>query len=77
MNQEILTTLKDILFQLHVITSQNFIAMAQTQGEDPASEKTREYGISGLEKENTWMNEFVKVRNEAACVSGTYSSSDS
>ena len=77
MNQEILTTLKDILFQLHVITSQNFIAMAQTQGEDPASEKTREYGMSGLDKENSWMNAFVKARNEEECAFGTYSSSES
>ena len=43
MNEEITRILKDILFQLHVISSQNYTAMSMTDGEDPISEKTREY----------------------------------
>ena len=62
--------LNDILFQLHVITSQNFTALAQTQGEDYISEKTRAYGIQGLSKEREWMEAFNKARSDENCFSG-------
>ena len=64
MNEEITRILKDILFQLHVISSQNYTAMSMTAGEDPISEKTREYGIKGLQQEKAWMEGFVKERSE-------------
>lgn len=73
MNEEILETLKDILFQLHVVTSQNFTILTQTEGEDEASAKIREYGIQGLDREQQWMNGFLENRGGAPCASGTQS----
>lgn len=77
MNEEILKVLQDILFQLHVISSQNFTVLAQTEGEDYISEKTRAYGISGLAQEREWMEGFNKARGDQECASGIGSSSDS
>ena len=75
MNEELKTVLNNILFQLHVLTSQNFTAMALTEGEDPISEKTREYGMTGLSQEKEWMDAYLKER-DAACTSAIGSSSD-
>lgn len=63
--------LNDILFQLHVISSQNYTAMSMTDGEDPVSEKTREYGMDGLNKELKWMHTWLESRGVAECPSGT------
>lgn len=78
MNEEVLTVLKDILFQLHVLTSHNFQAMAMQDGEDDISCKVRETGIRGLEQEKKWMERFL-VENGGAqvCPSGNSCSSDS
>ena len=65
MNKETTTILKNILFQLHVISSQNYTAMAMTDGEDPVSERTREYGMKGLQQEKNWMDGFLKERGDA------------
>lgn len=73
MNEEILKTLKDILFQLHVVTSQNFTILARTDGEDEASVKTREYAMHGLEREHQWMAAFIESRGGVPCASGTQS----
>ena len=70
-NKPIPVVLDDILFQLHVITSQNFTALAQTIGEDPASEQTRKYAMEGLKHEHDWMREFLKNRSDVECASGT------
>ena len=76
-DKELKETLDNILFQLHVISSQNFTALAQTMGEDVVSEKTREYAFNGLKREQAWMKGFLEKRGGEVCASGTYSSSDS
>lgn len=70
-NKPVPVVLDDILFQLHVISSQNFTALAQTLGEDPMSEQTRRYAFAGLEREKEWMAAFQANRSDGGCPSGT------
>ena len=70
-NKPIPVVLDDILFQLHVISSQNFTALAQTLGEDPMAEQTRRYAFAGLANEKEWMEKFQQNRSDGECPSGT------
>lgn len=75
MNKELKKTLKDILYQLHVITSQNFMAMAQSD-----SYVLKDYGAKGLAAETRWMKgtmENTIKEAEAKCPSGNSCSSES
>ena len=74
-NEKITGVLKDILYQLHVITSQNFTAMAHSD-----SFVLRDYGAKGLQAEARWMQGTMenKVKEvEAECPSENSCSSES
>ena len=73
MNEELITTLKDILFQLHAITTQNYVFASASD-----NERLRNYGMTGMEAEQAWMKGFLENKGvDPAWVSGNSSSSDS
>lgn len=77
MNDSIITILKDILFQLHAISAQNFGMMAETIGTDESAERLRNWGKRGLAQETIWMEDFLNGKgDETECPSGNSSSSD-
>lgn len=53
--EKITGLLNDVLYQLHVISSQNFNALAHSEDEE-----LRKYGENGLGAEAYWMKNFVK-----------------
>ena len=63
MDKELKTILKDILFQLHVISSQNAHMMAVYENNnDVVISQTRQYGMESLKKETEWMQGFMEER---------------
>lgn len=63
MNEELKTLLKDILFQLHVLSSQNAHLMAVYKNDnDVVISQTRQFGMDTLQKETMWMQGFMEER---------------
>ena len=69
MDEMIKKTLDDILFQLHVLTSQNFMMMANMymDGESDLDKATVKCGMDGYGKELVWMADFLEKRGEKPC----------
>ena len=73
-NEKITGLLNDILWQLHVITSQNFMFMAHSD-----DETLRDRAVVGLAAEKIWMAGYTaeqKKGGEAQCPSGSIFSSE-
>lgn len=65
--------LKDILFQLHAISAQNYMGAALS-----SDDHLKDYGLKGLEAETQWMKAFLEAKGGIPeCPSWTGFSSDS
>ena len=53
MDEKITGLLKDILYQLHVITAQTFTLAANSDSD------VKEWALAGLDAERAWMKDFI------------------